>query len=94
MLPVYNIQLKNIGSAKCVVCVTNPTVVGLLSHQPITLPVPPAHYVTVPLVCVRLICCQSTRGLLIASVTLHTTLDTMPPIHDLAVCGRKQIHSE
>jgi len=48
MLPVYNIQLKNIGSAKCVVCVTNPTVVGLLSHQPITLPVPPAHYVTCP----------------------------------------------
>jgi len=39
-LPVYNMQLSNIGKAKCIVCPTNPTVGGATAI--------PAHYVSAP----------------------------------------------
>jgi len=40
-LLVYNVQLRNIGRAKCIVCPTNPTV-GRATALP-------AHYVPAPL---------------------------------------------
>jgi len=56
MLSVYNVQLRNIGRAKCIVCPTNPTV-GRATALP-------AHYVPAPLlVCdrasARMQCMQS-----------------------------------
>jgi len=41
-LSVYNVQLRNTGRAKCIVCPTNPTV-GRATALP-------AHYVPTPLV--------------------------------------------